>query len=86
MPTAGPRTIRRGKAAAFLKLTLGSLVAADVRIREGAVGARTPSRSSINSLPFRRYHVRYLGRPLEMELLHVLLHDAVCIGYALVLT
>jgi hypothetical protein len=28
---------------AFLKLTLGSVVAADVRIREGAVGTRTPS-------------------------------------------
>jgi hypothetical protein len=72
--------------AAFLKLTLGSMVAADVRIMEGAVGTRTPSASSINSVPFRSYHVRHLGRPLEMEPLHVLLHHAVCIGHALVLT
>ena len=50
------------------------------------ISARTPSASSINSVPFRRYHMRHLGRPLEMEPLHVLLHHAVCIGHALVLT
>lgn len=71
---------------AFLRLTLGCSVAADVRIREGAVGTRIPSRPSINSVPFRRYHMRYLGRPLKMKSLHVLLHHAVCVGHALVLT
>jgi hypothetical protein len=56
-------------------------------LRFGSIDERVNNAaSSISSVSLRRYQVRHLWRPLEMEPLHVLLHYAVCIGHALVLT